>query len=62
MSYKSLETAKEIRRWITHIIVPGTVCGYVLYKNPETRYAIASKYNKVKDTIKSKTDKIFKKD
>ncbi len=48
-----IEAAKEVRMWITQIIVPGIIVGAVVFTNPSVKNKIYS--------IKSKLKKAFKK-
>lgn len=58
MTYKQIETSREMRLWISQIIVPAaTTVAAVLYMNPELRYKLADKANEIKETIKTKFKK-----
>lgn len=58
MTYKQIEASREIRLWISQVIVPTvTVVGTVMMI-PEVREKVVSKAKSVKTTIKKK----FKKD
>ena len=62
MTYKQIETAREVRLWIGQIIVPtATVVGSMLMI-PEVRGAIAAKAENMKQNIEAKKKVIkFKK-
>lgn len=54
MTYKQIEQAREIRLWITQIIVPTTVVVSTLASIPEVRFAAKRKFEDVKESIKKK--------
>lgn len=55
MTYKQIETSREIRLWITQVIVPAlAVTTAVVTMVPELREAAATKFNKAKNKIKYK--------
>lgn len=58
MTYKQLETIREIRMWTKEIIVPTAMAVVAVMTVPEAREAVAAKANQVKESIKSKTRKI----
>lgn len=47
MTYRQIETSRELRLWIKDVIVPCVIIGVIAYKN--------------KDKIKEKTDGIISK-
>ena len=58
MTYKQIETSREMRLWISQVIVPAvTTAAAVLYMNPELRHKLADKANELKETIKTKFKK-----
>ena len=58
MTYKQIETSREIRLWITQVIVPAGIVVSTAMSIPEVREPVVKKVKKVKETIKQK----FKKD
>ena len=57
MTYKQIETSREIRLWIKDVIVPATVFVGTLLCIPETREPIVRTCSNVKQSIKSKFKK-----
>lgn len=58
MTYRQIETSREVRLWITQIVVPAVATvGTVLYMNPELRHKLADKANDIKRNIKTKFKK-----
>lgn len=60
MTYKQIETAREIRLWIGQIVVPAFMFGATLLTVPEVRSAVAAKAESMKDSIQNKKSKIIK--
>lgn len=59
MTYKQIETSREIRLWIGQVLIPaGLVVGTVM-SNPDAKEAVKKKYNKTKKWV---TDKFKKKE
>lgn len=54
MTYKQIETSREIRLWLTSIIVPTVTTVGTLMLVPEVRNAVKSKVNEVRLKIKKK--------
>lgn len=54
MTYKQIEGAREVRLWITQVIVPAamTVGGLMLV--PEIRHTVVSKASEIKTKVKTK--------
>lgn len=57
-TWKQIETSREIRLWISQIIVPAIGVTGALMAIPEVREAVKVKAVEIKDKLKSK----FKKD
>lgn len=58
MTYRQIETSREIRLWIGQIIVPAVAAvGTVLYMNPELRDKAANKVREIKHNIETKFKK-----
>ena len=57
MTYKQIETSREIRLWIKDIIVPVCTCAASLLLVPEVREAVAAKATSVKESINQKINK-----
>lgn len=58
MTYKQIETMREVRLWIGQIVVPVATLAATTMAIPEVRYAVAAKAKEVKYNI----DRKFKKD
>lgn len=54
MTYKQIEQAREVRLWITQIIVPATIVGTTLASIPEVRQGVKQKVEDVKRSIKKR--------
>ena len=54
MTYKQIEASREIRLWIGQVIVPAIGVVAVLMSNPQTKFMIINKTNKIKRSIKNK--------
>lgn len=61
MSYKQIETSREIRLWIGQVIVPGVTVAASMMAIPEVRYAVSEKVKDAKDSIQKKINQIRKK-
>lgn len=58
MTYKQIETSREMRLWISQVIVPAvTTVGAILYMNPELRHKLADKAKELKCNIETKFKK-----
>jgi hypothetical protein len=58
MTYKQIEASREIRLWITQVIVPAiAVSTAVVATVPELREAVTTKFNEVKGKVKLKLHK-----
>ena len=58
MTYKQIETSREIRLWIGQIIVPAATVAVSLMTVPEVRGAVAAKAEEIKESTKQKLKKI----
>ena len=54
MTYKQIETSREVRLWATSIIIPAMV---LLVTKPEVRQIAVNKANEIKIDIKKKFKK-----
>ena len=55
MTYKQIETSRELRLWISQVIVPAvTTAAAVLYMNPELRNKLVDKAKELKNNIETK--------
>lgn len=54
MNWKQIETSREIRLWLTQIVLPIATVVMIV---PESRKAVVEKTKKVKETIKTKFTK-----
>lgn len=53
MTYKQIETAREVRLWVGQIIIPAIGIGVTIANNPQLRHAIADKIECCKQSIKN---------
>lgn len=54
MTYKQIEASREVRLWITQVVIPAFGIAMMI---PEAREAVVAKAKEVKDKITSKTYK-----
>ena len=54
MTYKQIETSREIRLWIGQVIVPVATGAAIAMANPEIRRTVVTKFNNVKKSVKQK--------
>lgn len=54
ITYKQIEASREIRLWITQVIMPALALALVV---PESREVIVTKAKEVKDKIKNRFQK-----
>ncbi len=54
MTYKQIETSREIRLWLGQIIIPAASVAVAMLSIPEVRHAIATKAANIKETIRYK--------
>lgn len=52
MTYKQIEASREVRLWITQVIIPAFGVAMMI---PEARQAVVAKAKEVKDKIVGKT-------
>ena len=57
MTYKQIETMREIRLWLGQIIVPATTAAVAALSIPEVRQAVAAKAESVKRSVENKMKK-----
>lgn len=57
MNYKQRETAREIRLWISQVIVPAAMTVSTVMAIPEARKVVTDKYHKAKEAINKKFKK-----
>ena len=57
MTYKQIETSREMRLWIGQVIVPAVAAAIAIASNPQTRSYVSKKYNNVKSRIRKKFEK-----
>lgn len=61
MTYKQIETSREIRLWIGQIIIPAASVALAILSIPEVRYSIGRKVTSIKESIQYKKYKIRRK-
>ena len=54
MTYKQIEASREVRLWITQVVIPAIGVAMMI---PEAREAVVAKAKEVKDKIMSKSYK-----
>ena len=52
MTYKNIEAAREVRLWVTHIILPIGIVSYFVFSNPKIRAEIKYTCEKVKSKFR----------
>lgn len=52
MTYKQIETSREVRLWITQVLVPLVGIAAMV---PEVRGAVTNKFKEIRNKIKHKT-------
>lgn len=58
MTYKQIEASREVRLWITQVIVPAVATAVAVVSTvPAVREAASAKFEAVKDRIKFKRRK-----
>ena len=57
-TWKQIETSREIRLWISQIVMPAATFAAATMAIPEVRHAVTAKAKSIKASI----DKKFKKD
>ncbi len=58
MTYKQIETSREVRLWITQVIVPAVVTvTTVVATVPEVREAVVTKFEELKRKVSLKLRK-----
>ena len=57
-TWKQIETSREIRLWISQIVMPAATFAAAAMATPEVRHAVTTKAK----SIKASVDKKFKKD
>ena len=57
MTYKQIEASREVRLWIGQVIVPAIGFGVMIMSNPQAKYAVKSKVDKAKRSVKNKFNK-----
>lgn len=57
MTWKRIETMREVRLWIGQIVVPAITLVAASMAIPEVREAVATKANQIKENINNKIKK-----
>ena len=57
MTFKQIETSREIRLWIAQIIVPAITAAAIAMSVPEVRRTVVEKASNIKETIRNKFKK-----
>ena len=56
MTWKRLETMREVRLWLTQLVIPIAAIGAAVMNIPEVREKVFTKVNDVKAKIKTRLD------
>lgn len=59
MNYRKLEVFREVRLWITTIVVPLTITTTLIVSNQKFKKKISELKNKIKKSSKKKEDYSF---
>ena len=63
MTYKQIETSREIRLWVRDIIVPAvTIAGAMMVAHPEFQEAVVEKFEKAKRSVRERKLKVHEKE
>ena len=54
MTYKQREAMREVRLWISQVIVPASTAVILMATNPELRQAVSDKVGSAKQALKNK--------
>lgn len=54
MTYKQIETSREIRLWVTQILTPVAIGVGIAMTNPEIRGKISEKFDNAKNKFKNR--------
>ena len=54
MTYKQIEASREVRLWLSQIVIPAASVAVTLLAIPEVRQAIGTKVTNVKESIQNK--------
>lgn len=57
MTYKQIEGAREVRLWISQIIIPAATVAVTAMTIPEVRQTVAAKANEVRSKIENRMKK-----
>lgn len=57
MTYKQIETSREVRLWISQIVIPAIAIGVTAMNIPEVRAAATNKVEEVKRLYRQKFNK-----
>lgn len=58
MTYKQIESSREVRLLIGQVIVPAVATvGTIVAAVPEVRYAVVNKVKSIRQTLKNKSKK-----
>lgn len=57
MTYKQIETSREIRLWVTQIIIPAAIVTGLYFSDPQNRARAKERFTKVKNKIWRKHEK-----
>lgn len=52
MTYRQIESSREMRLWMTQIIIPMAALGAIAWSNPDIRFSIKSRWNELKNRFR----------
>ena len=57
MTYRQIETSRELRLWIGQVIIPVATAATIILANPETRQKAIGKMESLTNSVKSRFKK-----
>lgn len=61
MTYKQIETSREMRLWISQVIVPVVGAAAIAMTNPDVKNYVSEKIEKTKQKVNEKVSKLKRK-
>lgn len=49
MTYRQIESSREMRLWMTQIVIPMVALGAIAWSNPDIRFSIKSRWHELKN-------------
>lgn len=60
MTYKQIEASREMRLWISQVVVPVVGAAAIAWTNPDVRDYVGDKWAKTKEKVNSQFSKLKK--